>query len=249
MDTRLAVLEEKVGNHIKFFWAVAATFLLCLGTLAGLMFQTKSAVNGIATLQANSPAQIAAAILSQKTTSRSEVAENLTAVDAVLKTSRTGTKKPTWVALKPLSEKLYSIAQQYPDLPQTWQTTSNFINYKFDNVVPVASKINADSSGRSCSASIRSSGERGEMKIMNCQITLEEVASQYYRNTVGGKTIPITFVNCIVGYSGGAMPDAPITFENSLFRFRVISLPSPKATTMMRQLAETDKVENVTIQG
>ncbi len=61
--------------------------------------------------------------------------------------------------------------------------------------------------------------------------------------------VPIEFVDCIVHYSGGALPDAPMEFEHSIIEFHVNIVPPQRAMDAMRQIAEADALDRITIKA
>jgi hypothetical protein len=227
-------LDERVKNHIKFFWCVAAFQFACMTGLLYLVLQTKSAVVNLAQIQANAPAQVAANILSVPISSSEEAKDNLTAVTAILRSADRDHKKATATALKPVSTKLVSIAQQYPDLPQVWKATADFINYKFDSAIPesqeMSRKVFMD-----CSHGGSTTILNGEIQFTNCELDLTRA--------VGGSVRQITFINCIIHYDGGPVPAAPMIFDRCLFRFNVPVVPPPRGIRTMQILAEA--TENI----
>ena len=243
---RLDVLDERVTNHIKFFWVVVAFGFLWLGALTTLLIQTKSAVSGIALSQANVPAQIVASLLNNPVINQSEAQANLAAAASILKNTKIGKIKPDAAKLKAISDKLVDDQNQYPELPQVWKTPGVFINYKFQALLPSADKISRDAAGKTCHEHIIIPGTIG---FENCEMNLEEVASRFSDNRVNGQLVPIKFVNCIVRYSGGALPDEPLEFQKSIMIFNITTVPPRKAIAAMRQLAQADTVYAFKIEG
>ena len=123
----LATLNEKVANHIKFFWVVVSFGFVWLAALSALDVHINKNVDGIATAQANAPAQIATAILSKPVSSPVEVQTSLSAVSTILNSAKKGSKAPAASELQPISVKLSRFQEDYPNLLQVWQTTGEFI--------------------------------------------------------------------------------------------------------------------------
>jgi hypothetical protein len=239
-------LEERVKNHITFFWSVAAFQFLCLGGLLWLSLQTRTTVNGIAKVEANAPAQIVASLLNSPVTTSSEAQANLAAAASVLQSAKIGKIKPDSAKLKAISDKLIDDQNQYPELPQVWATTGIFINYKFQALLPSAAEIAAKSGGKVCGTQVKIPGT---IRFENCELNLEDVAARFINVKENGQHVPIQFINCVVRYSGGALPDAPMEFQNSVLTFRITVVPSRKAINAMRQFAQTETVDRITIQG
>jgi hypothetical protein len=246
LGIKVTRLEEKVQNHITFFWAVAAFQFLCLGGLLTLSLLTRSTVNGIAKVEANVPAQIVASLLNNPAATTSEAQANLAAASSVLQASKIGTSKPDAAKLKAISDKLLNDQEQYPELPQVWKTTGVFINYKFQALLPSAVEVEANAAAKTCkfSATIP-----GTIKFENCNVNLEEVAAHYINVRSNGQHVPIEFVSCLVRYNGGGLPDTPMHFINSILTFNVNIVPPRNAISAMRQLAQADTVSDFTIKG
>lgn len=240
----LAVLEERVGNHIKFFWGVVAFQFLCMGGLLWLNLQTKFAVGGIAQAQANAPAQIAAAILSKPAMNSEEVSQNLAAVSAVLQTSHPEKQRPVPAALQPISKELVDVQKEYPDLLQVWQTTGEFINYKSLAFLPKSQALYQRAGGIDCNTNGGSAAvNEGELTFSNCAIGLSN------RLAGGPGLLKIVFINCVIDYEGGPVPSTPMSFYNCLFRFNVQIVPPPRGAQTMRLLAESPSIQSIQIPG
>ncbi len=242
ITTKLARLEERIDNHIKFFWVVVAFQFACLGGLLWLGLQSKSSINTIAKTEANAPAQIVASILSSRPSSPTEAAASLDAASAIFKTAKVGKTRPDASKLKNVAEQLTNAQNAFPDLPQVWNTTGAFIGYKFQALLPTAAKVREQVGGTACTTAIQLPGS---LRFENCEVSLEDLARRFHRNTQNNHPAPFELVNCIVRYSGGALPDAPITFRNSLFIFEITAVPPRNAERLMNELARTDHIEQV----
>lgn len=228
------VLEERVNNHIMFFKIALSGVFIWLGWITVLMFQTKSAVTNIAKVEANAPAQIATAILRSPAKTPEQATDSLAAVSAVLKTAHPEKHRLSPSALTPVSERLAAIARTYPELPQVWQTTGTFIQYKSEALVPEATRILQVAQNKTCKVEL---GAR--VLFSNCQLSLEEVASHYQNNIYNGHQAPFVFVKCIVIYTGGNLPYGSLIFRDCLFRFDIQKVPSPYGQSIMMLLASS----------
>lgn len=245
LTTELGKLEERVANHIKFFWVVVGFGFVWLGVLTGLLYQTKTSVNGIAKVEANTPAQIVAALLNNPVTTEHDAQENLAAAASVLQTAKIGKVRPDPEKLKAISDRLIDDQSQYPEMPQVWQTTGVFINYKFQVLLPSVSERTA-AVGKNCH---QEASLPGAFHFEGCEVSLEDLASKYSHNTDNGKPVPFQFINCIVHYSGGALPDGPMEFSNSILVFQITAVPPRNATKAMQQLEQADVLDHITLQG
>lgn len=63
LTTIVATLDERVKNHIRFFWTAVAFGFLWLAALTGLVIHTSQSVDRVAKAQVNAAAQMAASRL------------------------------------------------------------------------------------------------------------------------------------------------------------------------------------------
>lgn len=244
--TDLAKLTEKVEGHIKLFTIVVSFGFVWLGVVSWVLWGIHGQLGNVEKAQANTPAQIVASLLNSPVTTVDEAQANLAAAASVLQSSKVGKVKPDSAKLRLISDKLEDDQNQYPGLPQVWATTGAFINYKFQALLPSATEISASVSSATCK---RSGTMPGNFQFENCDISLEDVASQISGNKVNGQLVPIRFVHCILRYSGGNLPDEPLEIQNSLLIIQVTVVPPRKAIDAMRQLAQASVVEHITLNG
>jgi hypothetical protein len=236
---RVGVLEEKVKNHITFFWTAVGALGLWLGWVSVILYQTHSSVGSLAQNQANTPAQIVAEILKKQMDSPQDAQESLATASMILRSSPIKSKKPSLDALKPIADELSRAADRYPKLPEVWQATGEFINYKSVSLVSSAAQI---AEKKPCGF-----GAGPYITYRNCEISLEKVAQTMGGNSTNGGPTPYLFINCVVDYSGGAIPDGPMTFVGSEFRFHVSTTPSLHAQETMRLIAASDSFDQISI--
>jgi hypothetical protein len=213
--------------------------------LAGLLtlgLQTRSSVNTIAQTEANAPAQIVSSILSRQPSSPAEAVASLDAASAILSTAKVGKTRPDAAKLKNLAEQLTNVQNAFPDLPQVWNTTGAFIGYKSQALLPTAARIRDQVGESGCKAGGKLPGT---WRFENCEVSLEDLARRFQRDKQGNRPIPFELINRVVHYSGGALPDAPIVFRNSLFIFEIKVVPPGNAERLMNVLAQTDHIEQV----
>jgi hypothetical protein len=232
LTTTVATLAERVTNHIRFFWVVVTFSFTWLGVITGLLIQTKGTIDHVAQSQANTPAQIVASLLNKPAASRDELVANLNAVSTILQASKPTLKRPDPSVVKNVAAKLSDVQQQYPDLPQVWQSTGAFINYK-----SVALTTAFASTG--CTEALRDSG----WVLSNCEVHLEDLIEGTGSGVVNGVPVSFVFINCIVRYKGGPLRGPRrLTFINCDFRFNITTIPPREGMRALRQLtmASTD---------
>jgi hypothetical protein len=244
---KLDVLEEKVTNHIKFFWVVVAFGFLWLGALTALVIKTKTTVTGIAEVEANIPAQIVTSLLRNPAATSSEVQANLAAAASVLKATKVGSTQPNPVKLEAVYDQLVEDQSRYADLPQVWETTGVFINYKSEVFLSPDSNTAQIASGKQCKLSMDIPSK--PITYRNCEISLEDAAHEFINVRVNGQHVPMVFVNCIVHYHGGDLPDTRVLFYGSIFRFDVLIVPSQNGRQAMRELAGARSFNGLAING
>ena len=245
LTTQLGNLETRVKENIRFFWAAIAAGFAWLALLSVLLYNLNNNVKGVASAQADAPAKIVAKLLSAPETSSIEVAAQLGAASVVLQTSKIGATHPDASALEKISATLSRVQNKYPDLAQVWQTTSTFINYKSDALLPASSKIEVAANGVSCVWQLQGIG----FTFSNCEISLEDLAQHTQGDTVNGATPQFIFMHCIIHYRGGHIPAKHLTFIGCVLRFDVPTVPTPEGMVAMRQLttAPEDKAVDISL--
>ena len=227
--SKIAVLEERIANHITFFrWASTAA-LAWLSFMSLTLYNMNGTMGKLGKDQASIPARTAQALLKVPIKSKEAAASTFGAVSAVLRSASGKNGKPDLSVVKNIAPYLVEAQKKYPDVPQVWQATSAFINYKSD--ISLSSNAPAfKSAGKDCSLSIAPSA--GGVIFKNCEDSLED-AERRAGNTrwTDGRLMDIVFINCIVHYEGGLLQPRSIVFLKSLLRFDV-SHPSSESTAM-----------------
>lgn len=227
----VAVLDERVKNHIKFFWTACGLGLAWMGSLSVCMYNMNNTLGRLEHLQADSTTQIVASLLQRKATSKEETAEILGAVTTVLRTARISRTKPDPALIKTVSSEIANAQDKYADLPETWQATSALINYK-SRALPPPSNRYAIARGVECTATMGNEG----WVFSNCEVVLDDLLQRIRDNKVNGKPAPFIFVNSIVHYNGGPLPSTRMLFQDSVFEFHIPKTPPPSEIFAMRQL-------------
>jgi hypothetical protein len=179
---------------------------------------------------------------SSQPSSAAAAVASLDAAAAIFNTAKIGKTRPDAAKIKDVAEQLNHAQNTFPELPQVWSTTGAFIGYKFQALLPTAVKVREQAGNKTCK---QSGIIPGSFRFENCEVSLEGLADQFQRDTQNGRLVPIELVNCIVRYSGGALPDAPIIFSNTLFIFEITVVPPRNAERLMRELAQTESIERV----
>jgi hypothetical protein len=240
LTVQIGKLEERVNNHIKFFWGVAAAGFAWLAILSLLLYNINNNVKTLAVAQADTPAKIVAKLLSEPQTSSAKVASNLNAAATILRASKIGKVKPESSVLSTVSSKLAEAQTKYPDLPEVWQTTGVFITYKSEARLPVSQNTPFLTRGIGCNSQAGGAG----WIFSNCEVTLEDIAERITGSTVNGSPAPFTFIHCIVHYSGGRIPAKQLTFVDCNFSFEVLIVPPREGMAVMRQLTAAPDENN-----
>jgi hypothetical protein len=142
--------------------------------------------------------------------------------------------------LKKLSAQLATAEDQYPQAPEVWKTTAEFINYKSDTLTPGAASIYQELHGLDCrSAGGGMSVENGTVTFTNCRLSLDHLTPS--------TGLRIFFIHCIVEYDGGELPPDPLFFRDCLFRFQVSGVPPVRGEQAMRLLAQSDNIASVDV--
>jgi hypothetical protein len=70
LTTIVATLDERVKNHIRFFWTAVAFGFLWLAALTGLVIHTSQSVDRVTKAQANAAAQVGSSRLDRPVPSK-----------------------------------------------------------------------------------------------------------------------------------------------------------------------------------
>jgi hypothetical protein len=240
LSTKVERLTERVNNHITFFKFALVVLGGWLAWVSVMLYQTHSTIGNLAQVQANAPAQTVASILNKPVATPNDAQTNLLAASSILQASKIGKVKPDPEKLKAISDRLVEDQNRYPEMPQVWETTGVFINYKSGYLLQVNHELSLQSPLLDC----RNGGgmvlNGGVMTVTHCELSLEHGVS------VSPSTI-LVFVDCIVHYSGGEMPKSMMVFRNSIFRFDVPVVPPPRGAQTMRLIAESETPELITV--
>ena len=240
--TSKPVLQERVDNHITFGKIAFGICFAWLGWLSVTLIDVKSTMQRVEIAQANAPAKIVASLLSQPITSKEEAASNLTTVATLLQTSKIGVVRPSPSVIQSLGVKLADDQNKYRELPQLWQATSAFINYKSAALNPNSSKIAGIAKGVPCHLGINF-----QASFTNCEFNLEDVTNNFKGNAMNGRPIPFVFEHCIIHYHGGVIPPARLIFDDCLLRFDVQAIPPSSGMIAMERLTLLDTRGNFEI--
>ena len=88
-------LEERVTNHIKFFWVVVGFGFLWLGSVTALLIRVDSNVNQVQRASADAPARIVASLLDGQSIDKYNAPQRLAAAASILKTEKPGIMRPS----------------------------------------------------------------------------------------------------------------------------------------------------------
>lgn len=127
-----------------------------------------------------------------------------------------------------------STQNDFPDVPVVWQTTAEFINFKYDFMVPRDQEIYQRAVSIDCSHGGETAFRGGILEFKNCALDLNQ-------HIAGGSGLrELSFVNCLIRYTGGSVPAVPMTLRDCIFRFDVPRIPPTSGKRMMQILAAED---------
>jgi len=241
LTTIVATLDERVKNHIRFFWTAVGFGFLWLAGITTLVVHTNGSVDRVERSQVNVAAQIVSSLLDRAVASKEDEASKLSAVSAILRSAPVERIKPDAPLLDKVSLKISESQGQYPDLPQVWQATAALITYKSGS--SATSRPLGIARGSACTTKLGGSG----FLLTNCDVTLEDLARRFSGNTLDGAPIAFTFIDCNIRYGGGAIPAKQMAFFNSRLNFLVPSVPARSGMLAMEQLTTADLSKPVTI--
>lgn len=225
-----AVLEERITNYVRFFTLAMTLVVAWLAWVSTTVYSINRDVGKLSIAQANSTSTIVAGLLNQVPATQAEAAANLSAAVAVMKSAKLRKQKPTPDALKSVSLALLNAQSKYPDLPEAWTATGQFIDYKSMAILPAMAERNI---AKARTLECKSIYIGPPVVFEGCTLDLEgiDVATRS----------PIFFVNSVVRYSGGQIKlSAPaLRFQNCVFDFQILLVPPPRARQMMQLLASS----------
>ncbi len=228
----VALLEERVTNHIKFFWTTVAVGFAWLAALSAFIYNMNTTITRVERAKADEPFKILAMILDKHPSSPEEVASTLGVIPVVLKSAQIMRSKPSAEAILKAGTEIVNAQDEYADLPATWIASSAFINYKSIALLGDAPRVSPPATA-GCT---RTFGAEGWV-FAGCEISLEDIASKIQGNKVNGAEAPFTFRRCIVHYRGGPIPAKRLLFVDSVLRFKVETKPDPSGVIALRELA------------
>lgn len=231
IDERLASLETGM-KVLK--WAVG---ILVPIVITGSIWVGFSIIAIKQKLADGGVGQLVAALVSKPGSDEAEVQKSLSVASTLLERSKAASKTTSKRELAKIGDSLVSVQKAYPQLPQVWETSAQFIDYKSEAFLakPVAmlrSEIEADR----CTQSFGGQGA----SYNHCEISLEELAGKVYRNQVNGQVSPFIFSDSIIHYSGGNLPDGPMIFTHCLFVFEVKIVPPKRGMNVIEALVQTE---------
>jgi hypothetical protein len=242
LTSRLDILEERVKNHIKFFWTIVAAGFVCLGALALLVYNTRPTVGGDARLvheleAPKSPQQLQA---------------NLSTITAEIQTARVEGRRPNPRRTELLSVALSKVVEHNPDLSEAWSTTAELISYRSQTMRPAPKQLpRCDLKGIKPEVKSRTLSDGGlriypGFYLSNCSLKLEDVPPL----ALSGKELPKSFPiqtpaegkiefplylsDGEVIYGGGPItPNAGFVFSHCSFDIKTDGVPNPSARAIL----------------
>jgi hypothetical protein len=242
---RTDVLEERVTNHIKFFWVVVGFGFLWLSAVTALLLQTKSAVEGIRPQLAQS------SIATYAMLPATDLQTALPEIDRSISLIKEKRLPVPVSAIGAIQNKLATVDSTTPGY---WSTAESLINYHSEltpgvperSIVLPKCKPPADLDA-SPNARWFPSNPQGEelgpgakidrVGVQDCWVQLD-----------GQKASRWDCTHCVILYAGGPVSLHDVHFINCLFvlNFPSRAPPSPSGQQFSKELLASD-LQKVTI--
>ncbi len=227
----VATLEERVNNHIRFFWAVFAVGCLWMSALSLALYHLNDTANQIKTAQTG---------LENTVTKQNVIAYSLLPPDdfkgtlpdlsSAITAARQKNIKVSTQVIGDLQGKLDASV----DAPGYWPAVAEFISYRsVNNTAWVApGNLPRCTDSPPSHATVKEILHQGNPTVIslspgvykNCRFDLDSPQEDEILNSfLLGSTPIISFKHCVIGYRGGAINilialdehDAPIGFPGT----------------------------------
>ncbi len=247
LTTRVEVLEERVGNYVKFVWAVVGVFFVCLCGIGGVLLHLSSDVSYIkGHLEINTAtAAIQNAVSAHDSTALS-----------YLKDARVAIKKAKEQSLPinpdlvlRVAEKAINVASKEPSEPaktEAWQTVQDAVNYASSRIASprLEATTFSDCLATGTAVAIPDKDRKHATFIprtvfRNCVLQLDRPDPN--NPLISVLLAPATFENCIVRYDGGyPVLVGTLIFRNCLFILDLKGPPVPAGRIFTQTLLASD---------
>jgi hypothetical protein len=227
----VATLEERVNNHIRFFWTVVAAGFLWMSGLSLAIYHLNDTANQIRTAQVGLENTVAKQnIIAYSLLPSDNFKAILTDISSVISTAKQKNIKVSPQVIEDLQGKLNASI----DAPGYWPAVAEFISYRSVNntswVAPGDLPRCTDSPPTH--ATVKEILHQGNPTVLslnpgvyeNCRFDLDSPQEDELLNSfLVGSTPMITFKHCVIGYRGGVInilialdeQDAPISFPGT----------------------------------
>jgi len=235
LTTTVGTLTERVNNHISVGkWLVVVAGFWLVG-LSVTLYHINGTISDLARLQADSTPRVVSELLAHPAaTSRTDVADELKAASVILNKAKIGRQRPDTFVVQTVATRLLDDQGEYPDMPEVWRTTGDFINYKF--AAYLEDSVKDEIKGAySLSCKDISSGRAGVV-FNQCNLDLEGIAT-------GASSA--TFYKCVVRYRGGPVRIKEMHFLDCVFDVNLTEVPTTDGKIVMKQLARAQDTSKV----
>jgi hypothetical protein len=245
MAITVAALEERVNNHIKFFWVVVAAGFAWMGTITLLLIH----VNGTASSLAQTQTQIETGLIKQNilnyaALSTDDFKATLPDLSATMAKAKRQQVKVSPKVVDDLRQKLLTADTNAPGF---WPAASEFISFR-SQMIAGWRDINLPL----CTFAAHSGQIKswfGPVEYSDCKIILDSpVATAELSKALSFSDT--VFRRCVVFYNGGTIivlpvkltPEIPaqlngtLSFEDCLFVFSFPTTPQPEGQRLARAL-------------
>jgi hypothetical protein len=237
MGITVAALEERVNNHIKFFWVVVAAGFAWMGAITLLLIH----VNGTASSLARTQTRVEIGLIRQNIQDYAALPANefkgtLPDLSSAIAAAKQKNVKVSPKVIGDLQEKLIESTGS----PNFWPAAAEFISYRsalthedianFRKTMPRCLDLQPHPA---TTAEAISPGEQ-TVKINpayyeDCQLQLDSPREDEMISFWAQRAPALTFRHCLVIYQGGAvrleLGNWPLTFENCLWDLVVSEKP------------------------
>jgi len=235
LTSTISTLTERVTNHISAGKWVAGVFGAWLVGLSIAIYHINGTISDVARLQADSTSKVVGELLAHPpSTPKGDVSDELKAASVILAKAKIGKQKPDIAVVKNVANRLIGDQTEYPDLPQVWKTTGDFINYKYEAYLQ--DHVKADIQGAYSLSCESIANTRVGYVFNHCNVDLEAIAGDRF-----------IFYKCVLRYRGGAISIKHMDFVDCVFDVNVNAVPPIQGTRMMRQLAEANDTSKVSV--
>jgi hypothetical protein len=219
---KIDVLEERLSNHIKFFWRICAGIIIALGYIAYSLYQINGRLSNVDGLEGR---VTTAELKSQAALPIADFQKSLPDLKSAVISARKSGITISPAVISDIQNKLQATP---PTATDFWPTVSEFVSYRSAFSVSDIQKLKSlpnckgpyiDAFSQGITKEGTPVGPQIPTKIeeRDCKLILDNIEAGH-----------MTYTNCFVEYSGGPIKRLDdVTFQNCVFEFSIPSSPPP----------------------